>query len=304
MPPEGSEPSVNDRLRIAAVVVHFRHWPQLQHTLDSLAAQTPQLDRVVVVDNASGDGSAQAIALSRPDVEVLELADNRGYAAAVNAGVARVAEDTDAVLVVTHECLLAPDTVELLAAALVDDARMGAVAPLLGHLAKPDIVWSAGGGIGRRTGRSYHLGAGSSMAAWSTRSTSPVTWVDGAVWLVRGSVLKELGPLDEWYFLYYEEVDYQQRMRQAGWLVAVVPHAWAWQGPSMMPPYLEARNRLRFLARSRRWLPLCYSLAEQLRLALFASLRPGSRWLARARLTGCLHALSGGLDRSLAQRRP
>lgn len=283
-------------MRIAAVVVHYRFWPQVRACLDTVAAQTQPAASVVVVDDASADGSPAAIRETYPSVHVLEQQHNAGYAAAVNAGIA-ACPDADAVLVLSHETVLAPDALERLAAALSQE-RVGVVGPTLGLLDARDRTWSAGGGLGRRSSLPYHLQEPLSVAPYD------VAWVDGAAFLVVRSVWEAVGGLDESYFLYVEEVDFMQRVVHAGWAVRVVPGARAWQRPGMTPPYLEARNVALWMFRTRRVRGLAVHVARQLMSAARAVRLPEQRWEAAARLRGLADACRGQLDRGVALRRP
>ena len=71
-------------MKIAAGVLHYRHWPGVRVTLDALREQTRPPEHVVVVDHASGDGSAQHIRDAYPEAEVVEIPSNRGPIAGMN----------------------------------------------------------------------------------------------------------------------------------------------------------------------------------------------------------------------------
>ncbi|MDQ1710945.1 MAG: N-acetylglucosaminyl-diphospho-decaprenol L-rhamnosyltransferase [Frankiaceae bacterium] len=282
--------------RTGAVVVHHRNWPGVSDTLHALLAAP--LDRVVLVDDASGDGSAPAIREAWPGVEVIEQAANLGYAAAANTGLRRLAQTgCDTALLVTHEVLLDGGAVAALGAALTGDVV--AAGPLLAYRDRPEVVWSAGGLL---TAPPEHVGQGEPIAAWSGRPPYDVDWLDGACLLLRLDAVAAAGWLDESYFLYVEELDLLWRLRQAGGRVVVVPAARAWQQPSFAPPYLQARNLTRFARRAGR-----PDIARSvLRLAaghLRHARDPDQRWRAYAMLRGVLDACSGRLDRSRALRR-
>ena len=55
--------------------------------------------------------------------------------------------------------------------------------------------------------------------------TAPVEWASGCAWLLRGEAVRSVGPLDEAYFMYFEDVDYCRRLRDAGWVVLATPDA-------------------------------------------------------------------------------
>ena len=94
-------------MRIAVVVLHFRNWPGIRATLDSLLAQGIAAADVTVVDNASGDGSVEQLKRNYPGMSYIERNVNGGYAAGMNEGIRSCMQSCDAVLLVTHDCVLA-----------------------------------------------------------------------------------------------------------------------------------------------------------------------------------------------------
>ena len=73
-------------MRVGAVVLHYRLWPQVRSTLEGLASQTRPPDDLVVVDNRSGDGSLGELRTAFPEIEIVETAANLGYAGGMNVG--------------------------------------------------------------------------------------------------------------------------------------------------------------------------------------------------------------------------
>jgi GT2 family glycosyltransferase len=282
--------------RVGAVVVHFRNWPGVEDTLRALLAEQPA--HLVLVDDASGDGSVAAIRAAFPDVEVVEQPTNSGYAAAANAGLRRLAAlGCDAGLLLTHECLLDPGALGALATVL--DGDVVAAGPLLGLRDQRDEVWSAGGTL---SAPPAHLGQHDPMSTWSERAPYDADWLDGACLLLRLDAVAEVGWFDESYFLYVEEVDLLWRLRERGGRVVVVPAARAWQQPSYTPPYLQARNLTLFARRAGR-----PDIARAVLRLMARHLRHGrdadQRWRAYAMLRGVRDARSGRLDRRWALRR-
>jgi GT2 family glycosyltransferase len=239
-------------MRVGAVVLHHGRWPAVRAALDALLAQTRPPEATVFVDNASGDRSAAAVSDAYPGVEVFEASVNRGYAAGMNLGIDHVlaGESVDAVLLLTHDCLLAPDALALLVGHLDASPQVGAVGPLLGWLSAPERVFSAGMVMNTRAWDPHHVREPVAMEAWAGAAPRAVAALDGACVLLRAEARRAAGRLDEAYFLYYEECDYLLRLRQAGFGVELVPAARAWQEPGEIPPYLAVRNRLRFVART------------------------------------------------------
>lgn len=153
----------------------------------------------------------------------------------------------DAILFLTHETLLERDALAVLAARLESDPEVGSVGPLLGFASRPDMVFSAGGELLDRTWQNPHTGMYEPLAEWRGNGPRAVPWIDGACVLARTEAYEAVGPLDERYFHYYDDVDFGVKLNQAGWRVECVTDAVARQEPGLLSEYYRVRNRLGFL---------------------------------------------------------
>jgi N-acetylglucosaminyl-diphospho-decaprenol L-rhamnosyltransferase len=234
---------------VGAVLVHFRFWPDVARTLDALLGQTRRPDDVLVIDDCSRDGSADAVARAYPDLEVRIAPVNRGCVANFNAGLEEMlARGVDAILLLTHETELEPDALERLTARLQDEPRVGAVGPLIGFLSAGDVVFSAGGMLIARTWQNPHAGMYEPLEDWRGRSPRRVPWLDTACVLLRAAALRDTGLLEERYFHYYDDVELGVKLNQAGWAVECCCDAVARQEPGTLSEYYRVRNRLGFLS--------------------------------------------------------
>lgn len=230
-------------------MLHHRYWPGMADTLEALLAQSTPPTEVVVVDNASDQHSRSAIGERFPDVRIVASPENVGYSAGMNLGIASLdRDDLDAVLLLTHDCVLAENAVEQLTERLNSNGRVGAVGPLIARRSDPTAVFSAGGRIDGPGWNIRHGRSPNDVGSWSDRPPHVVDWIDGCCMAIRTEALADVGPLDERYFLYYEDVDYGLRLREAGWSVECVPAAVAWQEPGRLSVYLFTKNRLRLLS--------------------------------------------------------
>jgi GT2 family glycosyltransferase/glycosyltransferase involved in cell wall biosynthesis len=229
------------------------------------AAVGADVDHVtVVVDNASADATLARIEDVDPDVVVVALDDNRGYAAGINAALRRPeAAGVEAVLVLNPDVRLAPASVPALLEALREPA-VGVTVPRLvdGHgvplpslRREPTLLRATGEAVlgGCRSGRVAALGEMVvDEAAYTRRGT--VDWATGAAMLISRECLDVVGAWDESFFLYSEETDFCLRARDAGFDVRYEPSAGAVHlgGESNTSPQLWAelaRNRVRLYAK-------------------------------------------------------
>jgi GT2 family glycosyltransferase len=253
------------QIEAAIIIVTYNHAAYVGDCLRSLASLDPAPSEVVVVDNASRDGTAALIRDQFPDVRLIEAGANLGFAGGCNLGV----RTTAAPLIV----LANPDLV----------ARPDWLGELCAPLQRWPLAGVAGGKLLYRDGRLQHTGGelrlplalghhrGVGEADRGQYDTfEAVEYVTGAALATRRSVWDELNGLDERFFpAYYEEVDFCMRARMAGYQVVYTPRAVAShiEGSSVgqgSARYLRLYhfNRLRYLFKHfnntwlmRTWLP-------------------------------------------------
>jgi N-acetylglucosaminyl-diphospho-decaprenol L-rhamnosyltransferase len=221
---------------VFVVIVNYRTGSLAVECLASLANDTPDLrgGRAIVVDNASGDDSVETIACAIGErgwsgwAEVIEMPRNGGFAYGNNAGIRR-ARELDAGFGVV--VMLNPDAV----------AKRGLVQALSTFLDSHSDAGIAGASIENARGEPAaaahfdpspwrELAAGAQLAlleshpalvsrvgASADERPQRCDWVSGACMAIRREVLDAVGPLDEDFFLYFEEVDYCVRARRHGW---------------------------------------------------------------------------------------
>lgn len=211
---------------LGVVVVSHQSAADLPSCLEALGAARG-VDRVVVVDNASSDGSAAIAAAAGDDrVTVTALAENTGFAGGCNRGFASL-RDARWVATCNPDVLVGPDTLARCAAALAADDRLGAVAP---RLMRPDGVTVDS--VGQRLSR-VHLevrdrGYGARLTTSHHRPTR-VLAPCGALGVFRRRALAEVaaayGPWEERFFCFWEDLELGWRLNRAGWHVRTVPDA-------------------------------------------------------------------------------
>ncbi len=208
------------------VIVNWNSGPQLGACLTSIAAasQGVALGKVVVVDNASTDRSAEATAASTLPLVLLRNETNRGFGAACNQGAALARSqfllflNPDTVL--SADSLRAPldfmheprnAAVGICGIQLVDD--QGTVARSCARFPSATMILAKAFGLERVLPAPL---ARHAMTEWDHADSRPVDQVIGAFFLVRRSLFLDLGGFDERFFVYFEEVDFSYRAALAG----------------------------------------------------------------------------------------
>lgn len=200
---------------VCCVVLNWNGWQDTLECLRSLAGQRYAPLSVIVVDNGSTDKSVERIRAEWPGVELIEAEVNGGFAAGCNLGIRRALElGASFVWLLNNDTVVPPDTLNLLVAEAESDARNGITGSVLRYMHDPTRVQAWGGGeVMRWLGYTRHYTA-------PTEFTED-TFLTFASVLIRSEVFKQIGLMDDRYFMYYEDSDLCFRARTAGWRLTI-----------------------------------------------------------------------------------
>jgi N-acetylglucosaminyl-diphospho-decaprenol L-rhamnosyltransferase len=206
-------------LSIDVVVPTYNSWELTKTCLEHLLQQTSP-HSVIVVDNASTDGTPERLRRSFPDARIVQLAVNHGFAIACNRGAE--AGGGDVVVLVNNDVECPPGFLERLVAPLRKDARLGSVAAVLVQAEGRTI--DSVGLTADRTLAGFPRLRGHAVA--KAHSASPVlSGPAGAAGAYRRVAWEQVGGLDEHVFMYGEDLDLALRLRAAGWHTALATDA-------------------------------------------------------------------------------
>src|SRR5687768_12753775 len=203
------------------VLVGWNCRADVLHCLRALSGQTYPRVRVVLVDNGSTDGTVAAIQAEFPHVGVFPLSRNHGFAYAVNIALRHALnEGADHVLLLNVDTRFGPEFLSGLVAVLQSNKRLGVVSPKILLERRDHRLWGVGGTLTAAGVRFVGLDKSDSGQYDHAR----LDFVLGCAMLIRGEVLRQVGLLDERFFVFFEEIDFCLRARAAGWQVALAPH--------------------------------------------------------------------------------
>jgi GT2 family glycosyltransferase len=197
--------------------------------LDSAAALIAQGAEVVVVDDDSRDGTVEAVRARFPEARVLVNGEPRRFGASANRGLAEARGEI--LLLLNSDTEVDPATVPAVLAAFDREPRLGAAGAELRNV-DGTPQWSAGTAPTRPWLFALATGLPTLLGRWpgyrrlrpvGSAERARVDWVSGAALAVRRSAWAEVGPFDESYGFYGQDVDFCLRLRDAGWRVRVVP---------------------------------------------------------------------------------
>jgi GT2 family glycosyltransferase len=210
--------------RTAVVIVSYNSAAYLPRALESLERQTLPPDSVVVVDNASSDGSAELVEERFEHVEVMRMDRNAGFAPANNEGVRR-AGDCDYIALLNPDAFPEPGWLEALGREAERRPEAGFLGARMMRAEAPDELDGAGdvyhrsGGAARRHWHEPLAAAPDALEPAETFSAC------AAAALYRRAAWEEVDGFDEDFESYYEDTDLAFRMRLAGWRGGYVPDA-------------------------------------------------------------------------------
>jgi hypothetical protein len=218
--------------RLSIIIVSYNSRADLEGCLQSLIGAPPRLDHeIVVVDNASSDGTPGYIRERWPGVRLIDAGGNLGFARANNVGIAQTFGEL--VLLLNPDTIVRPGALDRLSAVLGADPQAAVAGPRI-----VDQTGRAELSFGRMISPLAELRQQALVAAnrrglpvigalvdRMTRRTRAVDWVSGACLLIRRADLEAVGLLDERFFLYTEDVDLCASVRAIGRTVLFVADA-------------------------------------------------------------------------------
>jgi N-acetylglucosaminyl-diphospho-decaprenol L-rhamnosyltransferase len=216
---------------LAVVVVNHNSGEFLPRCVASVYAAAGDLAlEIVVVDNASRDGSAGRVAAEHPAVRILENPVNRGFAVAANQGIRETAAPY--ALLLNPDAEITGGTLSGLLKVAGERPRAGAIGLLVRNpdgtvqpsaRKVPGLIESMGHAFLGPVLPNNPFTRAYTMAGWDRTTEREVEWISGSAMLLRREAYDEVGGFDERYFMYVEDVDLCTRMRNARWTVLFSP---------------------------------------------------------------------------------
>lgn len=211
--------------RIALVTVTYNGesvWPEF---LDSMLAQQGVDWHLVVIDNASADRTIEMVrAANDPRITLIANDRNLGVAAGNNQGTQWALDGGyDEILLINNDTAFGPDLLQRLSSTLKRSGG-GAVSASIPYYDKPDTSWYSGGYFSKWRGMlSLHDGQGRDLPAGNTPFVTD--YAPTCCVLFDADTFRKIGLMDESYFVYWDDVDFLWRMKQAGISIFVDPAA-------------------------------------------------------------------------------
>ena len=203
---------------LSIIIVNYNTRVLLQQCLASVCTHEPGAE-VIVADNASHDGSSAMIRREFPQVELVEMGWNAGFAAANNAGLSRATGDF--LILLNSDTLLPDQSLSRCAAWMNERPEVGASSPrLIGQDDQPQQCIYA-------FPRFRDIALQAFRLAPTRRTSDEPGWLAGTALVIRRAALASVGGrLDENYWMYWEDCDFSARLLKSGWRLETFEGGW------------------------------------------------------------------------------
>ncbi len=247
--------------KVSVVILNWNRRDILLECIRSVKAVDHPLHSIVVVDNHSSDGSAEAVSREYPDVTLVVNEKNYGAPEGRNFGVQRALDlGAEYIYTLDNDLVTAPDSISGFLRVFREDPQAGVAGAKIYDYVERDLILSAGSKLDFTQNIVRQYGRGARDRGQYDR-VREVDWVGTGAMMTKREVFEEVGLFDTQFIGYgYEDVDFGVRVGQSGYKTVFCPYARVWHRPhsgvgvySFKKKYLEARNAVRFMKKHAAW---------------------------------------------------
>jgi GT2 family glycosyltransferase len=232
-----AELSIHASPLVSIIVPNWNGKRTLKACLQSLGRLKYPNYEVIVVDDASTDGSAQMVSEILPEARLILNERNLGFAATCNKGIN--ASKGEYIVLFNNDAVASPSWLSELMKVMLSTPNLAVVSgPVLYH--KTNIVWSAGARIDAFTGVDWHIGRGETFE--HLHEIDDVDYVSGCAMVLRRSIVNKIGGFDERFFFYGEDADWNFTVKRLDFKCSIVKPAIAWHIIPIGGRQLDARK--------------------------------------------------------------
>lgn len=254
---------------VGIVIINWNSFGHTDQCLLSLKKVTYPNFKVFIVDNGSTDVSGKQLEDKYGDfAHFIFHHENAGFAGGNNIGIAEVIrQGYDYLMLLNNDTESEPDFLDHLVNRLETDRTFGAVQPKFNFLLERNKIWNAGGKFISFFGISKTIGY-NEVDRDIHHQPKTIDWITGCGFMVSSAIVKEVGMLNEKFFIYYEDVDWSFRIKKAGFKLAYEPKSVVYHEAGMSQKskvrkeegyvnpfvhYLRSRNQIWLLRKYTPW---------------------------------------------------
>jgi GT2 family glycosyltransferase len=258
---------------VSIITVNYNQSDVTIDLIDTLEKITYPHVEIIVVDNASPSDNSQKIKIRFPKIKLILSDINLGFAGGNNIGIRK--SKGKYLLFLNNDTVVPPGFLEPLVDLLENDEKIGMVSPKIKFYRNPTIIQFAGFSkmnpyTIRNRGLGYHQPDGPEFNQLSETAS-----IHGAAMMVPRRIIQEIGMMAEIYFLYYEEHDWAERVKRAGYKIMYQPQSYILHKESVstgkespLKTYYINRNRLVFARRNYSGLPFIIGIFFQIIISI------------------------------------
>lgn len=243
--------------RVSIITVNFNQSLVTEELLQSINSTNtyPNIE-IIVIDNGSKENDTEKMAVNYPGIKFIRSEVNLGFAGGNNIGVKEATGDY--LFFVNNDTEFTPGLVQVLVNVLDEHPETGMVSPKLMYFDKPGMIQYAGyTNMNYYTARNYCIGQFETDNGQYDNISGPTGFAHGAAMMVKKEAIDKAGTMAENFFLYYEEMDWCDHIKKAGYQVWVDTNAKIFHKESVsvgrasgLKEYFMNRNRLLFIRRN------------------------------------------------------
>ncbi|SDN00872.1 hypothetical protein SAMN05421813_1335 [Daejeonella rubra] len=246
--------------KVSIITVNFNQAAVTEEFINSVEINNSYFPiEIIVVDNGSDHDPIPRWNDRYNDIRFIRSKLNLGFAGGNN--LALKAATGDYLFLVNNDTEFTPGLIENLVAVLDSNPKIGAISPKILYFDKPDIIQYAGfTGMNMNTGRNRCIGQMEQDLGQYDKATGQTGFVHGAAMMIRKEAINKAGLMPELFFLYYEEMDWCEKIRKVGFEIWIEPKARIYHKESMsvgknslLKEYFMCRNRILFIRRNAPW---------------------------------------------------
>ncbi len=206
-------------MSIDIIIIHYGDLETTKRCLESVEKCKDEYRSVILINNDAAIDLTKALRESKQRT-IINAGRNLGFAKAVNVGIKHALnQSADYIVLLNNDASIEKKVLSTLASFLNDSKTAGIAGPVISFRQNGKLLFDYGGNIGSLTGRTTHDNRDSN----NDKRPKKADYVSGCCMMVKSEVIEKVGFFDEQFFMYYEDVDYCLRTREAGYDTWVVP---------------------------------------------------------------------------------
>ena len=200
--------------QVCVVVLNYNGYEDTRNCIKSLKKVDYKNLKLLVVDNASTDGSYDKLKHEFPEIHIVVTKYNMGYTGGMNTGAKYAVENGAAYILLTNnDMLYESDFLSLLVKKIESDETIGIVSPKVLYMHDPNMIYCAGAEFKLFRCAAVNLFQGMSAENYGNK-TREITSAEGSCLLIRKEVFDRAGYYNDKYFIYFEDIDFSDRVRK------------------------------------------------------------------------------------------